>query len=61
MTSDFWYPSSAALPQCGSDYVYARGQSLTSAQYSDFGYLVTCDRGCDDAEDSFWEVLGGES
>ncbi len=41
--------------------VRATGQELTSARFSDFGYLAWCDGCCDDAEDFLLEVLGGES
>ena len=45
----------------GSDDGHARGQRLTSAWFSDFGYLALGNGCCDDAEDFLLEVLGGET
>jgi hypothetical protein len=37
------------------------GQTLPSVRCHDFGYLVSGNGCCDDAEDSLLEVLGGDS
>jgi hypothetical protein len=56
---ELWF-SLLHVAMCDFDHRYATGQRLTSAESCDFGYLVTGDGCCDDAEDFLMEVLGSE-